>query len=148
MQRATNNASDVDQAANAFTGNWGPGFTSKDNSLMLNLFTKYKGFELFTTYESLKGTLLSGADFNFSQYAVEGLYRFGNKEQFFGGLRYNAAKNQTDSNINLLEPSAVWAPVKNVLLKAEYVDQNYSNFNVYGGNAGFNGIMIESTVSF
>jgi len=148
MQRATNNASDVDQAANAFTGNWGPGFTNKDNSVMLNLFTKYKGFELFTTYESLKGTQLSGADFNFSQYAVEGLYRFGNKEQFFGGLRYNAAKNQTDSNINRLEASAGWAPVKNVLLKAEYVDQNYSNFNVYGGNAGFNGLMIESTVSF
>ena len=148
MQRATNNASDVDQAANAFTGNWGPGFTNKDNSLMLNLFTKYKGLELFTTYESLKGTLVSGADFDFSQYALEGLYRFGTNDQFFGGLRYNAAKNQTGSKVNRLEASAGWAPVKNVVLKAEYVDQNYSNFNVYGGNAGFNGMMIESTVSF
>jgi len=116
--------------------------------LMLNLFTKYKGLELFTTYESLKGTLVSGADFDFSQYGLEGLYRFGTNDQFFGGLRYNAAKNQTGSKVNRLEASAGWAPVKNVLLKAEYVDQNYSNFNVYGGNAGFNGMMIESTISF
>jgi hypothetical protein len=148
MQRATNNAGDVDQTANAFTGNWGPGFTNKDNSLMANLFTKYKGIELFGTYESIKGTSLSGTEFNFSQYSVEGLYRFGKEENFFGGVRYNAAKNQTDSKINRLEIGAGWFITRNILLKAEYVDQNYSEFAVYGGNAGFNGIMVESTISF
>jgi hypothetical protein len=148
MQRATNSAGDVDQTANAFTGNWGPGFTNKDNSLMANLFTKYKGLEFFGTYESIKGTSLSGADFNFSQYTVEGLYRFGKEENFFGGIRYNAAKNQTTSKINRLEISSGWFITKNILLKAEYVDQNYSEFAVYGGNAGFNGVMVESTISF
>src|SRR4030042_5108637 len=148
MQRATNNAGDVDQTANAFTGNWGPGLTNKDNSLMANLFTKFKGLEFFGTYESIKGTSLSGADFNFSQYTLEGLYRFGKEEKFFGGAKYNAAKNQTSSKINRLEISTGWFINKKILLKAEYVDQNYSEFAVYGGNAGFNGVMVESTISF
>jgi hypothetical protein len=148
MQRATNSAGDVDQTANAFTGNWGPGFTSKDNSLMANLFAKYGGFEFFGTYENAKGTTLSGADFNFSQYGLEGLYRFGKEENFFGGVRYNAVKNQTDSRVNRLEIGAGWFITRNILLKAEYVDQNYSEFAVYGGNAGFNGIMVEATISF
>jgi len=148
MQRATNSAGDVDQTANAFTGRWGPGLTNKDNSLMANLFTKYKGLEFFGTYESIKGTSLSGADFNFSQYSLEGLYRFGKEENFFGGVKYNAAKNQTDSNINRLEIGAGWFITRNILLKAEYVDQNYHEFAVYGGNAGFNGVMVESTISF
>jgi hypothetical protein len=148
MQRATNNASDVDPAANAFTGSWGPGFTSKDNSLMANLFTKYRGLEFFGTYEIVKGTTLSGSDFNFSQYGLEGLYRFGREENFFGGVRYNAVKNQTNSKVNRLEAGAGWFITKNILLKAEYVDQNYSEFAVYGGDAGFNGIMVEATISF
>ncbi|MCX6325745.1 MAG: hypothetical protein NT144_03690 [Bacteroidia bacterium] len=148
MMRATNSANDVDATANAFTGNWGPGLTNKDNSLMTNLFIKYKGLEFFGTYETLKGTTLSGAAFTFSQYAVEGLYRFGKEEQFLGGVRYNRTKNQTTSSVNRLEISTGWSLTPNILLKAEYVDQNYSNFDVYGGNAGFNGMMVESTISF
>jgi len=148
MQRATDNAGDVDQTANAFTGNWGPGMTNRDNSLMANLFTKYKGLEFFGTFESIKGTTLSGAEFNFSQYAAEGLYRFGKEEQFFGGVRFIGAKNQTPSKINRLEISTGWSLAKKILLKVEYVDQNYSKFEVYGGNAGFNGFMVESTISF
>ena len=115
---------------------------------MATLFTKFKGLEFFGTYESIKGTSLSGADFNFSQYTLEGLYRFGKEEKFYGGAKYNAAKNQTSSKINRLEISTGWFITKNILLKAEYVDQNYSEFAVYGGNAGFNGVMVESTISF
>lgn len=148
MQRATNSPGDVDQTANAFTGNWGPGFTNKDNSMMANLFTKFRGFEFFGTYESIKGTTLSGAEFNFSQYGAEGIYRFGQEEKFYGGVKYNAAKNQTDSKINRMEIGAGWFITRNILLKAEYVDQNYSEFAVYGGNAGFNGVMVEATISF
>lgn len=148
MQRITSNPSDVDPAVNAFTGNWGPGFTYKDNSLMVNLFTRLQGFELFATYESLKGTRLNGSEFNFSQYAAEALYWFGTNEQFYGGFRYNAVKNQINSEIQRMEASLGWTPVRKVLIKAEYVNQHYSNFDVFGGNAGFSGIMLESTVSF
>lgn len=148
MQRVTGTAADVDPTANAWTGNWGPGFTNKNNSFMLNLFSRFKGLEVFLTYESLKGTLLNSNEFSFNQYAAEGIYRFGGNDQFFAGVRYNAARNQNSSQVDRVELVAGWAPVKSILFKAEYVDQNYSKFDVYGGNAGFNGFMIESTVSF
>jgi hypothetical protein len=148
MQRETNNPGDVDIAANAFTGNWGPGTVSKDNSLMANVFTKFKGLEFFGTLEGAKGTTVAGSDFNFGQYSVEGLYRFGKDEQFYAGAKYNAVKNQTPSRVNRLEIGAGWLPLKNIILKAEYVDQKYSHFDVYGGNGGFNGFMVETAISF
>lgn len=148
MNRVTNSPSDVDISANFTSGNWGPGMTNKDNSVMLNLFTKFHGAEFFGTLEKVTGTSLSGAEFDFAQYAVEGLYRFGKNEQFYAGVKYNAAKNDTPSRINRLEAGAGWFPLKNIVIKVEYVDQNYKNFAVYGGNAGFNGIMVESGISF
>ncbi|HEX2975719.1 MAG TPA: hypothetical protein VHO68_07250, partial [Bacteroidales bacterium] len=148
MQRQTGNAGDVDISSNFTTGNWGPGFTNRDNSLMANLFTKFHGLEFFGTLERAKGTTLSGADFNFGQYGVEGLFRFGKDEQFYAGAKYNAAKNQTPSRVNRLEVGAGWKPIPNIIIKAEYVDQNYKNFDIYGGGAGFDGFMVETAVSF
>jgi len=148
MNRATNSAADVDASANFTSGNWGPGMTNKDNSVMLNLFVKYFGAEFFGTLESVKGTLLNGTEFDFGQFALEGLYRLGSDEQFFLGVKYNAAKNNTPSRINRLEAGAGWFPLKNIVIKAEYVDQNYKNFDVYGGGGGFDGIMVESAISF
>jgi hypothetical protein len=148
MQRQTFNPADVDISANFLTGLWGPGTTRKDNSLMANLFTKFHGLELFGTLEAAKGTTVAGADFNFKQYAVEGLYRFGGSEQFYVGAKYNAVKNQTPSRVNRVEVGAGYMPVKNIILKAEYVKQNYKQFDIYGGNGGFNGAVVEAAVSF
>ncbi|HLP73118.1 MAG TPA: hypothetical protein VK155_09465 [Bacteroidales bacterium] len=148
MQRVTGNAGDVDASANFQTGQWGPGTTNKDNSAMLNLFTKFHGLEVFGLLEKAKGTLLNGNNFDFGQYAVEGLYRFGTDEQFYAGVKYNAAKNDTPARINRFEAGAGWFPVKNLVIKAEYVKQNYKNFDVYGGGGGFNGFMLESGISF
>lgn len=148
MQRATNSPADVDQTSNFLTGNWGPGPTNKNNALMANLFLRFHGAEFFGTVENAKGTGLSGAEFDYKQFAAEGLYRFGKNEQFFTGVKYNAVKNQTTSTVNRMEVGAGWFPLKNIVIKAEYVDQNYKNFDVYGGGAGFNGIMVESAISF
>lgn len=148
MNRVTNTPSDVDIAANFTSGNWGPGFTNKDNSTMLNLFTKFHGLEIFGTLEKVKGTLVNGTEFDFGQYAVEGLYRFGGDEQFYAGVKYNAAKNDTPARINRLEAGIGWFPLKNIVVKLDYVDQNYKNFDIYGGEAGFSGLMIESGISF
>jgi hypothetical protein len=148
MQRLTYSAGDVDATANAFTGNFGPGTASKDNSLMTNLFVKYKGLEFFGTYEGINTTSISGTPSYFNQYSLEGLYHFGKEDQFYAGARYNATKSKNTSAVNRLEAGAGWFLIPNILLKAEYVDQNYSNFAVYGGSAGFNGMMVESTISF
>ncbi|HLN20623.1 MAG TPA: hypothetical protein VK213_06015 [Bacteroidales bacterium] len=148
MNRVTYNPNDVNISSNFTSGNWGPGSTNKDNSAMLNLFTKFHGAEFFGTLEKVKGTLANGTAFDYGQYAVEGLYRFGGEEQFYAGVKYNAAKNETPSRVNRLEVGAGWFPVKNIVIKAEYVDQNYKNFGIYGGGGGFNGVMIESGISF
>ena len=116
---------------------------------MVNLFGKFKGLEIFGTYENMSGTSLGGSDLNFSQYAIEGLYRFGKEEQFYGGLRYNMVQNKDDQSINRLQIGAGWYIIKSVLVKLEYVDQNYSEFiTQYGPDAGFDGLMFEAVVSF
>ena len=149
MNRVTNSANDVDITKNHLSGNWGPGLTNKDNSLMLNLFTKYKGLEFFGTYESFNGTLLSGAESKFNQYAAEVVYRLGSKEQFFGGVRYNKTWNGLDQSVTRLQAAAGWFMTESIVLKLEYVNQGYNEFiSNYGAEAGFKGVMFEAAVSF
>ncbi len=169
MTPAKGLASDVDVTANPGTGNWGPGSTDKDNNVMLNLFTKFKGLEFFGTYEKIGGTKAGTGDlFDMSQYAGELIYRFGKDEMFYGGARYNMVYNnrwgdpmytnaKTDrlgggyvngKSIGRSQVSAGWFITKNVLVKAEYVFQRYNKFPVYGNNATFHGGMVEAAISF
>jgi hypothetical protein len=150
MNRVKNSATDVDPASNHMSGQWGPGLTDKDNSVMVNLFTKYKGLEFFGTYETVTGTpSFGGNEFTYSQYAVEAIYRFGKEENFYGGARYGDAVNNTDMSVDRLQISAGWFMTKNIVIKAEYVDQNYTDFTtLYGANAGFEGFMLEAGISF
>jgi len=149
MNREKFAASDVDITANHTSGNWGPGSTKKTNSYMLNLFTKYKGLEFFGTFENFKGILGNNSDSKFTQYAVEGLYRFGGKEQFYGGVRYNEVMNDLDMSVNRLQVAAGWFMLESILIKLEYVNQEYTDFIAqYGADAGFNGVMFEAAISF
>ncbi len=149
MNRVTNKADDVDITKNHLSGNWGPGLTKKDNSLMLNLFAQYKGLEFFGTYEKFKGNLMSGAQSEFSQYAAELVYRLGRNEQFFAGVRYNNALNDLDQSVSRFQGSAGWFMTGSIILKLEYVNQHYNEFiSNYGADAGFQGVMFESAISF
>lgn len=149
MNLETNNSADVDPSSNHLSGNWGPGFIDRDNSFMWNLFARYKGIEFFGTYETADGTeAFGGSKFTFNQYAVEGLYHFGKNDNFYGGIRYNNVWNNSSSSVNRVQVSAGWYMTPDIQLKAEYVNQRYNDFVVYGGNAGFNGAMIEATISF
>jgi hypothetical protein len=155
MKNITNSSSDTDIKSGANTGRWGPGFTDKDNSLMVNLFGKAKGFELFGTYEMASGKYGSGSEFKFSQIGIEGLYRFGGQEQFYLGTRYNLVTGDTDTSVsgdqsvNRLQAGAGWFILESTVLKVEYVKQNYVDFvSSYGADAGFNGLMIEAAISF
>jgi len=117
---------------------------------MTNLFGKYKGLELFGTFEYTTGTsAIGGAEFTYQQFAVEGLYRFGRNEQFYGGVRYNLASNHNDESVNRIQAGAGWFLTKNIMAKAEYVNQNYKDFGLYrSADAGFSGIMVEAAISF
>ena len=151
----------------AFSGRFNPGFSKKINAVMFNGFIKAHGLELFGTYETASGrTSKETDDRKVNQYAVDGVYRFGKSENVFIGVRYNAvaarlANNAAgtgagaitytgDVNINRFATSAGWFLTKNVMLKAEYVIQQYKNFPVADYRAGgkFNGYVIEAVVGF
>jgi hypothetical protein len=149
MKQETNSSSDVDPASGHTSGNWGPGFTDKNNAIMANLFGKFHGLEFFGTYEHSTGTNLAGADFTYNQFAADGLYRFGKEEQFYGGARFNLVSNQNNESINRIQVAAGWYMTKNIVAKVEYVNQNYNDFGLYSSaDAGFNGIMVEAGISF
>jgi hypothetical protein len=149
MNRVTNSANDVDITINHLSGTWSPGLTDKDNSYMVNLFSKFKGLEFFGTYENVKGTSLAGASIAYSQYAAEGIYRFGGQDQFYGGLRFNKAWNNLDQSVTRFQAGAGWQMIEHVILKLEYVNQKYNNFiSAYGADAGFKGVMFEAGISF
>jgi hypothetical protein len=139
---------DVDPAKNHMSGNWGPGFTDKQNSFMLNVFTKYRETEFFGVFETTSGTNLGGAPYDFTQFSLEGLQRFGGQSQFFGGFRYNQVNNDNDMSVSRFQLGGGWFITQNIACKLEYVDQNYNEFAIYGDDAGFKGVMFEAGISF
>lgn len=146
--------------SSAFTsGRWNPGFSNKLVGLQVNPFVKVAGLEFFGTYETTTGNArFSGdtEDRNMTQMSGELIYRFLANEQLFIGGRYNEvqgnllSKSMDEQSINRLAIAAGWFPTRNLLLKVEYADQNYTDFPTtmkeYNGN--FNGVVIEAVVGF
>lgn len=138
------------------SGRFNPGFSKKLDAVMLNGFVKFYGLELFGTYETAQGRTNKETNVRkANQYAVDGVYRFGKEENLYVGVRYNSA-NATlagmadDVTINRFAVAGGWFIVKNLLLKAEYVDQRYKNFPAadYRSGGKFNGYVIEAVVGF
>ena len=149
MKLASEGSAATDITSGHTSGRWGPGFYTKDHSLMLNTFIKYSGLEFFGLYEIANGKA-SGSDYNFRQFDAEGVYRFGNNENFYLGVKYNTVNNDQPSNpsISRVELGGGYFLTKNVVTKLIYVDQNYKNFAQYGKTAGFQGMMLEAGISF
>ena len=75
-------------------------------------------------------------------------------EEIYVAGRYNTLSGElftgsdAEATINRFAIAAGWFPTRNLLLKAEYVNQEYVDF---GGNfeeGVFNGIVIEAVVGF
>ncbi len=147
-------------AANAkdqFTsGRFNPGMSNKITSIMVNPFVKFKGLEIFGSYEVITGKLYSETDDrNFNQVAIEGVYRFLANENLFVGARYVQASGRPqgfaeDINISRTALAAGWFPSRNLLLKAEIVSQNYEDFPTtdHRFNGKFNGFMVQAAIGF
>ena len=169
MEQNSNNPASTTGSGSplAFSGRFNPGFSKKINALMLNGFLKVQGLELFGTYETASGrTSKEENDRKANQYAIDGVYRFGTSENLFVGVRYNAvsarlADNTAGTgsgaiayagnvNVNRFATSAGWFLTKNILMKAEYVVQQYKDFPGADYRAGgkFNGYVIEAIVGF
>lgn len=140
------------------SGRFNPGFSKQVDAVMLNCFAKAKGLEVFGTYERAKGrTKTESEGRDATQYAIEGVYRFGANENLFLGARYNAVKSEImvgtsaqDVKIDRTSIGAGWFVTKTVLLKGEYVTQQYKDFaqNDYRNGGKFDGYVIQAIVGF
>jgi hypothetical protein len=140
-----------------FSGRFNPGFSEAVSTFMINPFLKYKGLELFGTYENARGRTISETGMRqASQLAGDIIYRFpAHRENFWIGLRYNTVTatvqgNPNDVTINREVGSIGWFLTKNIMLKAEYVNQVYLNYpsaNILNGGK-FSGEMLEASIGF
>jgi hypothetical protein len=156
IKGTTGLAEAVTPATRHTSGRINPGFTNELVTFQVSPFLKYKGMEVFATYERGSGKTNAETETRtFSQMVVEGVFRFLPNEQAFIGARYNKTGGRlqgfaADISINRTSISAGWLPSKNLLLKAELVNQKYIDYpstHVYAGGE-FKGVMIEAVIGF
>ncbi len=142
-------------SSNAWSGTLNPGFKNDVHAVMVNPFVKVGGLELFGVAEQSKGAAATEtSDRTWHQYDVDALYRFAG-DKLYLGYRYNTAKGQlagiaNDVSVNRNAFSGGWFITPALLLKGEYVNQNYNDFPTTdirnGGN--FKGFMMSGVVAF
>lgn len=124
-------------------------------AVQFNPFMKYSGLEVFGILEFVNnGDDAVGGGFN--QFGLEALYRFGATEQWYLGGRYNSVSGeQSDAaatrDISRLNIGGGWFMTNNVLIKMEYMNQEYSGagFTATQYQDGqFNGIVLEAVIGF
>jgi hypothetical protein len=123
---------------------------------MINGFMKAGGLELFGTYEIAKGrTKTETEDRAASQLAGDVVYRFGKDENLYVGARYNTAKAKLagmadNVQVNRAAIAGGWFLTKSILMKGEYVIQNYKDFpgTDYRNGGKFRGGVVEAVVGF
>lgn len=137
------------------SGRMSPNFTHEVMAMQLNPFLKYKGLEFFGTLEKSSGkSSTESAKREVTQLAGELVYRFLPNEQMYIGGKYNTLKGQItgadETRIERMEIAAGWFPISNLLLKLEYVNQQYKDFpNTNILHEGkFNGFILEAVVGF
>ncbi len=142
---------------NAFSGRYNPAFGQQVTTFMFNPFIKFHGLEIFGTYEMAKGRVITERNSRTAtQYAADVIYRFtARHENFWIGGRYNSVTativgNTNDITINRMVGSLGWFVTKNIMVKAEYVNQQYENFKVTDIRADgmFSGFMGEASIAF
>jgi len=144
------------ETANATSGYINPGFRNKVQAMVVNPFVKLRGAELFGVIERAKGKASAETtEREWTQYAVDAVYRFLPKEAAYIGARYNKAEGTLvgitgDVGAERWQLSAGWFVLPGVLAKAEYVNQKYNGYpanNIRNGGR-FNGLMVEGVVAF
>ncbi|MDQ2657745.1 MAG: hypothetical protein M3Y60_10020 [Bacteroidota bacterium] len=168
---------------NFTSGRINPNFKDNVTAIMINPFVKFKGLEVFGTYEKMQGNsqvengeiqsanpalpaLTKLENRKFSQYAVDALYRFANDKMYLGG-KYNVVKGdltfgqvttqpainqgvRDDVKVERTAVAAGWFITPNILMKAEYVKQQYFGFPAADlrNNGKFDGFVIEGVIGF
>lgn len=138
------------------SGRFSPGF-HKFTSYQVNPFVKWKRVEFFGVCEYVSGnidTVNTGG--YYTQIGAELIVRFGTLRQFYLGGRYNmiSGKDTKDSdskNIERINLGGGWYMTHNILLKAEFVNQNYYGRGWVGSifeGGNFQGVVFEAAIGF
>lgn len=146
----------VTYATNAFSGRFTPCMTKKVTAFQMNGFLKLIGFELFGTYEQVWGrSAFETSQRRATQYAIDWVMRFGANECIYIACRYNSLAATLPGyneqvEIERVAMSAGYFLTRNILLKAELVDQLYEQFpeSDYRNGGHFKGGVLQAVVSF
>jgi hypothetical protein len=145
------------EAAQFTSGRINPAFTDKQSGFMINPFVKFRGAEFFGMYEVAQGrTAAETTEREVTQLMGEGVYRFGQGENLYVAARWNNVTGNLgaaapDADVTRLNFGGGWFVTPSLLMKLEYVTQEYKGFNGAADtrNGGkFNGFMIEGVLSF
>ena len=142
------------------SGRVNPGLTNKVTSLMINPFVKVGGVEFFGTFETTTGKALAETeDRTWNQLAGEVIYRFLPGEQAYIGARYNTLNGQlapangvagNEVTIDRVQVGGGWFFTPNILIKVEYVNQQYKGYaesSIFHGGQ-FKGVVFEGVIAF
>lgn len=144
------------ESAQFTSGRINPGMRDNSVSYMLNPFVKWGGAEFFGMYESAKGKAANETvDREVKQYMAEALYRFYGDEQLYVGGRWNEFSGDLggandDVKVTRMNIGGGWFVTPTLLVKAEYVNQEYKGFvatDIRNGGK-FKGFMIEGVMAF
>jgi hypothetical protein len=144
------------ESANMTSGLINPGFRNKITAMQFNPFVKFHGLEVFGVVERAEGKA-SAEPTNraWNQYATDVVYRFFPQEQVYAGVRYNKVEGRlagiaNDVGADRWQVGGGWFVTPNVLMKGEYVNQQYNGYpstNIRNGGT-FHGLMLEGVVGF
>ena len=152
---------DTSGAASDFDSRFSPGFRQM-TAIQINPFVKFKGLEFFGVYEIVTGKIPPAVansalgEGSYTQLGAELIYRFGANENLYVGGRYNmvtgeATKSADTQDIDRLNIGAGWFMTKNILVKLEYMNQNYSGDGWVGSrfeDGYIQGVMLEAVIGF
>jgi hypothetical protein len=123
---------------------------------MVNPFVKFRGVEFFGMYETSKGrSAAETVKREVKQSMAELVYRFLPGEKMYVGGRWNSVTGNLgaaapDADVVRTQIGGGWFITPSLLLKAEYVNQEYKNFiatDIRNGGK-FKGFMLEAVTSF
>ncbi len=143
------------EASQFTSGNINPGFKNSVTAFQVNPFVKFGNLEVFGVVERAQGKASAeAAERTFNQQAIDVVYRLAG-DSLQVGARYNRVNGRlagmtSDVEANRVQFGGGWFITSGLLLKAEYVSQEFKGYplsNIRNGGK-FNGMMLEGVVAF
>ena len=143
-------------SSNFTSGRINPGFRDEVTTFQINPFVQYNGIELFGLFEQASGRAQNETENRtWTQLAVEGIFRFLDRDQAYVGARYNTVSGELpgsgmEVSVNRVQVGGGWFIVPSILLKGEYVMQSYNDYpstSIFNG-AEFSGVIFEGVIAF